>query len=74
MFWSPLVLTLSKAVAQAELPSLQGFPAVEAQQRDLVQAEDGQSESHAFIPRSRFQATDLLQGDARPLSVALEFV
>ncbi|MEQ2170648.1 hypothetical protein GOODEAATRI_002474 [Goodea atripinnis] len=54
MFWSQFILTLSKAVPQTELPGLQGLPAVEAQQSRLVQAQDGQSKSHTFIPLSRF--------------------
>lgn len=68
------LLTFSEAVSQAGVPRLQGIPAVEAQKSSLVQAEDGQSKSHAFIPLSRFQAADLLQGDAGSLLAALRFV
>lgn len=68
------VLTFSEAVPQTDVPGLQRLPAVEAQQRRLVQAEDDQSESYTFVPLSRLQATDLLQRDARSLLVALDFV
>lgn len=68
------LLTLSEAVSQPGVPGLQGLPAVEAQQSSLVQAEDGEGESHALVPLSRFQAADLLQGDARPLLGALKFL
>ncbi len=68
------LLTFSEAVSQADVPRLQGLLAVEAQHRGLVQAEDDQRESHAFIPLSCFQAADLLQGDTGPLLVALRFV
>lgn len=75
-FWaeSSELLTFSKAVPQAGVPRLQGVLAVEAQEGGLVQAEDGQSERHAFIPLSYLQTTDLLQGDTGPLLATLSFV
>lgn len=69
-----ILLTLAEAVPEAGVPRLQSLPAVKAQQHSLVQAEDDQSEGHTFIPLSSLQAADLLQGDARPLPVALSFV
>lgn len=69
-----VLLTFSEAVPQAGVPRLQGLLAVKAQQSSLVQAEDDQSESHAFIPLSHFQTADLLQGDTGLLLVALRFV
>lgn len=68
------LLTFSEAVAQADVPRLQGLLAVEAQQCSLVQAEDGQSKSYAFIPLPCFQSADLLQGDTGPLLVALRLL
>lgn len=66
--------TFTEAVADADIPGQQSLLAVEAQHCNLAQAEDSQRVVYPLIGETCLQSTDVLQGDAALLPVALGFI